>query len=283
MVIFGASGDLTHRKLIPALFDLFQTGLLGQHFAVLGFSRSNLTNEEFRRSAREGIAQYTTTEVPEAGLAGIQHRPALHGRPVRRPGQLRAAARASERSSTPSTRRRATASSIWRRRPSCSRSSPRSSATPASTSGTTRRHSCGWSSRSHSAPISPPRASSIDRIQAVFDESHVYRIDHYLGKETVQNILAFRLAERHLRADLEPQLRRPRAAHGGRNGRRRAPRRLLRPDRRVPRHGREPHAAAADDRGHGAAGRLRGRAGARREAQGPQSACAASGRNRRAS
>ena len=41
MVIFGASGDLTHRKLIPALFDLFQDGLLGKHFAVLGFSRSD--------------------------------------------------------------------------------------------------------------------------------------------------------------------------------------------------------------------------------------------------
>ena len=38
IVIFGASGDLTHRKLIPALFDLFQAGLVTKHFAVLGFA-----------------------------------------------------------------------------------------------------------------------------------------------------------------------------------------------------------------------------------------------------
>src|SRR5918996_859652 len=66
MVIFGASGDLTHRKLIPALFDLFKNGLLTKQFAVLGFSRSSLSNEDFRRSAREGIDQYTTADVPEA-------------------------------------------------------------------------------------------------------------------------------------------------------------------------------------------------------------------------
>src|SRR5258707_14375045 len=57
IVIFGASGDLTHRKLIPALFDLFQAGLLSKHSAVLGFSRSNLSNDDFRRTAREGLEQ----------------------------------------------------------------------------------------------------------------------------------------------------------------------------------------------------------------------------------
>ena len=44
------------------------------------------------------------------------------------------------------------------------------------------------------------------QVNAVFHESQVFRIDHYLGKETVQNILVFRFAQRHLRADLEPQL-----------------------------------------------------------------------------
>src|SRR5437868_6961263 len=60
IVIFGASGDLTHRKLIPALFDLFQAGLLSKNFAVLGFSRSPLTNEDFRRTAREGMESFTS-------------------------------------------------------------------------------------------------------------------------------------------------------------------------------------------------------------------------------
>src|SRR5579859_6990658 len=63
IVIFGASGDLTHRKLIPALFDLFRAGLLSKHFAVLGFSRSKLTNEDFRRTAREGLESYAPGAV----------------------------------------------------------------------------------------------------------------------------------------------------------------------------------------------------------------------------
>ena len=60
IVIFGASGDLTHRKLIPALFDLFQAGLVTRHFAVLGFARSQLSNDDFRRTARDGIEHYSS-------------------------------------------------------------------------------------------------------------------------------------------------------------------------------------------------------------------------------
>ncbi|HEV7663599.1 MAG TPA: glucose-6-phosphate dehydrogenase, partial [Chloroflexota bacterium] len=77
IVIFGASGDLTHRKLIPALFDLFQAGLLSKNFAVLGFSRSPLSNEEFRRTAREGFQSYTSaTKMNEKAweeFAGCLH------------------------------------------------------------------------------------------------------------------------------------------------------------------------------------------------------------------
>src|SRR4051812_18130036 len=58
IVIFGASGDLTHRKLIPALFDVFQAGLLNKQFAVLGFSRTNLSDDDFRRTAREGLDHF---------------------------------------------------------------------------------------------------------------------------------------------------------------------------------------------------------------------------------
>jgi glucose-6-phosphate 1-dehydrogenase len=51
LIIFGASGDLTKRKLIPALFDLFQQDLLPEKFAVLGASRTVLSDEEFRKNA----------------------------------------------------------------------------------------------------------------------------------------------------------------------------------------------------------------------------------------
>jgi glucose-6-phosphate 1-dehydrogenase len=63
IVIFGASGDLTHRKLIPALFDLFQSGLVSRNFAVVGFSRSPLSNDDFRRTARDGLEHYASGAV----------------------------------------------------------------------------------------------------------------------------------------------------------------------------------------------------------------------------
>jgi glucose-6-phosphate 1-dehydrogenase len=53
LVIFGASGDLTKRKLIPALYNLYKQNLLPNNFAVLGASRSSLNDEEFRTKVEE--------------------------------------------------------------------------------------------------------------------------------------------------------------------------------------------------------------------------------------
>src|SRR5919201_6617950 len=66
LVIFGASGDLTHRKLTPALFDLFQAGLLSPHFVILGVARSPLTDQAFRDAARQGVLEHSAKlDVPE--------------------------------------------------------------------------------------------------------------------------------------------------------------------------------------------------------------------------
>src|SRR5207245_8010323 len=59
LVIFGASGDLTRRKLVPALFDLFQDGLLAHSFAVLGFGRSALSDEQFRDNMKAGVQRFS--------------------------------------------------------------------------------------------------------------------------------------------------------------------------------------------------------------------------------
>lgn len=53
LIIFGASGDLTKRKLIPALYDLFCQNLLPEHFAVLGAARTAINDLEFRKQASE--------------------------------------------------------------------------------------------------------------------------------------------------------------------------------------------------------------------------------------
>ena len=55
LVIFGASGDLTGRKLLPALFELFIGDMLPEHFAILGAARTGYTDEEFRAEQRKHI------------------------------------------------------------------------------------------------------------------------------------------------------------------------------------------------------------------------------------
>ena len=59
LIIFGASGDLTYRKLVPSIFDLFKQGLLPEHFAVLGVGRTQLTDEEFQKKMIEGIQSFS--------------------------------------------------------------------------------------------------------------------------------------------------------------------------------------------------------------------------------
>ena len=67
IVIFGASGDLTHRKLIPALYNLFKIGRLNERFCVLGVARSDLNDETFRQKMREALlnTEETTPETLE--------------------------------------------------------------------------------------------------------------------------------------------------------------------------------------------------------------------------
>src|SRR5580692_3916926 len=63
MVIFGASGDLTKRKLIPALYNLAKAGLLSREFALVGFARNEMTSDQFREKINQEINQFATSEV----------------------------------------------------------------------------------------------------------------------------------------------------------------------------------------------------------------------------
>lgn len=60
LVIFGASGDLTYRKLLPALFDLYMQNSLPENFVVLGVARSNFSDESFREKMKDGIRQFSS-------------------------------------------------------------------------------------------------------------------------------------------------------------------------------------------------------------------------------
>ena len=63
MVIFGASGDLTKRKLIPALYNLAKDNLLSKDFALVGFARNELTSEQFRDEIGKEIGEFATTTI----------------------------------------------------------------------------------------------------------------------------------------------------------------------------------------------------------------------------
>ena len=65
LVIFGASGDLTYRKLIPAVYDLHKTNLLPDKFAVLGASRTELSDEKFREKMKDGIKKFSNYKEDE--------------------------------------------------------------------------------------------------------------------------------------------------------------------------------------------------------------------------
>src|SRR5438067_11460667 len=67
MVIFGAAGDLTKRKLIPALYNLKHANLLSDNFAVIGVARAEMNTEEFRRRLSDDMGEFATEKVePEA-------------------------------------------------------------------------------------------------------------------------------------------------------------------------------------------------------------------------
>src|SRR5450631_2691755 len=63
MVIFGASGDLTKRKLIPALYNLAKDNLLSKEFAVVGVARNEMSSEQFRDMISKEIGDFATTKV----------------------------------------------------------------------------------------------------------------------------------------------------------------------------------------------------------------------------
>jgi glucose-6-phosphate 1-dehydrogenase len=193
VVIFGASGDLTHRKLIPALFDLFQAGLINKHFAVLGFSRSQLSDEDFRRSAREGIEHFTDGQLAEKPWrefsAGLHYMSGQFDDPASYQALSQRLAELDSERGTHGNR------VFYLATP------PELFETIVARLGDASLHRRQAEHVFVRLVIEKPFGTDLESarelnesLRAVFQESQVYRIDHYLGKETVQNILAFRLA-----------------------------------------------------------------------------------------
>jgi glucose-6-phosphate 1-dehydrogenase len=191
LVIFGASGDLTKRKLIPSLYNLACEGCMNPEFEVLGIGRTPMSSEEFRKKTGEAAAKSKDTrDFSELGWADFEHRLHYMVGDINDPKfypQLRLRLEEMEKNG----------------------SSPNHLfyvSTPASLAGPVieglgavglNRRDHGWTRIVLEKPFGRDLESAYalnDVVHGVFDEETVYRIDHYLGKETVQNILVFRFS-----------------------------------------------------------------------------------------
>ena len=191
VVIFGARGDLARRKLMPGLFNLARQGLLPQCFRVIGTSRSDLADEQFRDSMRTGLAEFASVgpserELLESFLEELTY-----------------------------VRAEADDAASFRRLDSHLQGLDNSSGTsgnrlfylavPPSGYGPITEalgeaglnRSTGWTRLIVEKPFGRDLESMLAlnrKVLEVFEEDQVYRIDHYLGKETVQNIMVLRFA-----------------------------------------------------------------------------------------
>jgi len=194
IVIFGASGDLTRRKLIPAVYNLFLDGLLPTRYAVVGTGRTKMTDEAFRSTAREGIEKYSRRPLDKEKWAGFEPRLFYVSVAIDDLGafvSLRSALEAIEQSlQLPGHRIYYLAI-------------PPDGFTPVC-------HGLQHAGLSHRPDptlpfcrviVEKPIGHDLESARAingafaeVFDESQIFRIDHYLGKETVQNLMVLRFA-----------------------------------------------------------------------------------------
>jgi glucose-6-phosphate 1-dehydrogenase len=194
IVIWGASGDLTRRKLVPALHSLGCEGLLPEAFRVIGISRSSLDDQGFRDHIYEGVVEYARLK-PGSGICELW--PRFASRLSYLQGDY----------DDPETCRQLCARLA---QITVEKNAPGNVlfylATPPALypaiiahlgMAGLNRESSGWRRIVIEKPFGhdlPGARTLNDQVHAVFEESQVYRIDHYLGKETVQNIITFRFA-----------------------------------------------------------------------------------------
>ncbi len=197
MVIIGATGDLTERKLAPALYNLMLGGALPPEFTVVGFARRDLSDAEFREHLRKGIDRYSRNRPAKASIwesfsAGIEYqRGEFHDDEA-----WAALAKRLERID----RDRGTGGNrlFYLAVPPALHAEIVRQIEAAGLSGSDGgegRRSRGWSRVIVEKPFGfdLPSARKLNRqLREVFDEDQIYRIDHYLGKETVQNLSVFR-------------------------------------------------------------------------------------------
>ncbi|HWC87049.1 MAG TPA: glucose-6-phosphate dehydrogenase [Solirubrobacteraceae bacterium] len=192
LVIFGATGDLAHRKLLPALYNLAHQGALPERFELVAVSRSEHTDAEFQAIARASIERFSRTRpdstVLDGLLAEMRYIPGLFDDDNVYAELGRTLAELDESAGYPLSRvfYLATAPQFF---PIIVRELGQAGLNDEDEERATRvvlEKPFGYD-------LASARHLNAEVLE-VFDESQVYRIDHYLGKETVQNMMAFRFA-----------------------------------------------------------------------------------------
>ncbi|MCU1147898.1 glucose-6-phosphate dehydrogenase [Glaesserella parasuis] len=189
IVIFGASGDLTYRKLIPALYNLYKIGRLSEHFSVLGVARSPLTDETFRQKMHDTLVKLENAsgDVLEKFCEHLYYQSVNTSDAVDYAKLLPRLDELHDKYGTGGNTLYylSTPPSLYGVIPEC-----------LSAHGLTTEE-FGWKRIIVEKPfgydIETAKALDI-QIHKYFEEHQIYRIDHYLGKETVQNLLVLRFS-----------------------------------------------------------------------------------------
>src|SRR5215813_7940537 len=186
IVLFGATGDLARRKLLPGLYHLAKSNLLPQEYRIVGSAPAqfSMTDEQFRAHAKAAVAQYGLAKPSGAAWQDFERKLSFGAADPDDPKPLVDAVLEAERAIGGKPRR------LFHL------------AVPPSAFGSViallGRTKLNENSRVIiEKPFGVDRGSCVDLaalVHAVFDESQVFRIDHFLGKESVDNILAFRFA-----------------------------------------------------------------------------------------
>ncbi|HYW78658.1 MAG TPA: glucose-6-phosphate dehydrogenase [Thermoguttaceae bacterium] len=189
IVIFGASGDLTSRKLIPALYELHRKGRLPEKTQIIGFSRTKYSNEAWREQLTETTANFIGKSFDSAIWEEFSKKISYH------PGDI---------SNTDDFRSLEGSLVKLEGEEAATRVYYLSTAPKFYEPAIAQLGKVGMASETNGprrVVIEKPFGTDLEsarrlnqEVHKVFDEHQVYRIDHYLGKETVQNVLVLRFA-----------------------------------------------------------------------------------------